>query len=200
MRGERNGKVDNLFEDTLVQPRFDLKAINGARRVVPITDEMKEEPSPRAAESFYKPRISSLISFSKPSWPLALAITLALVSIATGATALHRRLSSPSQYQAPVSVVAFTVIAGESDEDARPGRRMESDSRRPGERARNDYRSEYYSVLPPAKVELNKGRVEDRGKYERVEERGEAKRRDKEDKWRDKEKERGKGRRGKGGD
>lgn len=199
----RNNQSDSPFDETVISPRFDQKAISGARRVVPIADEQEEKTAFAATRSFNQPPASSPGFFSKPSWPLALALTLALAAIVTGAVKVHRQSSSPSQsqYKEHVSAAASIVIEGEAEEGAGSTGRSESRGQRPGNRARNDYgRAGYYNALPPGKVELNERRIEDRGKYGKGESRGEEKRAYKEDRWRDREKERGKGRRGKGGD
>lgn len=196
-----NNQADDPFDETVISPRFDQKAVSGARPVVPITVEREDEITHTAEQKFRQPRASSLISFPKPSWPLALVITLALFVVTAGAVVVKRRSSMPSQYQEPVSATAYAVIGGESVDDAQSSRRAERTVQRPGSRGRNDYdQGVYYSVVPPGKVEPNRGRDEDRGKFEKGEGSGEEKRRDKEEKWRDKEKERGKDRRGKGRD
>lgn len=186
------------FDETLPSPRFDQKAVNSARPVVPIKDELEDEMTLTAAQNFRRPRGASFISFWKPSWPLALVITLALAVVATGAVVMKRQSTMPSQNEEPVPATAFAVIGGESDEDVQLSRRAERTVQRPRSRGRNDYdQGIYYGALPPGKEELNKGRDEGRGKFEKGEDRGEEKRKDKEEKRRDKEKERGKERRSK---
>jgi hypothetical protein len=201
MTKPRNHQADGPYDETVISPRFDRKAVSHARRVVPIAGAREVEMGGTAARSFQRRRTSSNVPFSRPSWPLALLITLALVAVAAGAVAIKRQSSTPSQYQEPASATAYAVIAGELDEDVRATRSAGSPRLKPRSRVRHDYgRDGYYNVLSPGKAELNEGRGEGRGKFEKGEGRGEEKRGGKEDKWRDKEKGRGKGHRGKGVD
>lgn len=201
MRKPWNNQADDTFDETLISPRFDQKAISDARPVVPITAGREDEMTLTAARNFRRARVSSLISFPKPSWPLALVLSLTLFVVAVGAITIKRRSSLPSQNQAPASATAYGLIGGESDETARPARSDGSARRRTEGRGGNGYdRHDYYGVLPARGAEPDKGRDEDRGKFEKERGRGEEKRKDKADKGRDREKGHGKGKPGKGGD
>lgn len=199
MRESWSNQANEPFEETLVPPRFDERATLGARRVVPITGEA-EEVTRTAVRTSDKPWMSTLTSFPKLSWPLALIITFGLVAAIAGAVTIHRSLSSTSQNQETVAVPSSTVSAGESDEDA-SSRSVEKTGRTSRARAerRNDQTDDDVG-RPVWKAWPEEGHGEDREKDNKGEGRGEDKRRDKEDKWREREKEREKEKRGKDGD
>jgi hypothetical protein len=190
-----DNQSDDTFDETVIPPRFDQGAVRGARRVVPITDET-DEVTRTAALSQSWLRDSSPITFSKPSWTLALVITLALFVVAAGSVAVHRRASGPSPNHEGVSATASTVIDVESTGETKSRRRSESNGRSRAGAENGDDRNGYYA----GQRIFIEGPDEGRGKDNRGEGRGEGERRDKDEKWKDREKEREKEGRGRGGD